>query len=136
MKIEDYNFYLMIFCCLALIICLAFIINAILQLRIRKPAIIINDKGLEDNVSIAKAGFIDWKNITGCFVAKMSGVDQLFIMVKDHSEIMAKQAKFKKGMLSVPIQDHGTPIAIDLKLLNYSAEKLQKIIMKRKKGKG
>jgi len=96
---------------------------------------IINQRGMIDNVSMANAGFIDWKEITGCFIAKMSGVDQLFISVKDHTSILSKQNPIKKGLLSVPISDHGTPIAIDLKLLNYSPQKLQKIILSKKKGK-
>jgi len=133
--VSKLNIYFIFFCAISFMICLLMIINTLIKIANKKPAMIINQRGMIDNVSMANAGFIDWKEITGCFIAKMSGVDQLFISVKDHTSILSKQNPIKKGLLSVPISDHGTPIAIDLKLLNYSPQKLQKIILSKKKGK-
>ena len=129
------NIYLLFLCAMVFFICVLMLINTLIKIVNKKPALVLNQKGIIDHVSMANAGFIEWREITGCFIAKMSGVDQLFISVKDHQSILSKQNPIRKGLLSVPIEDHGTPIAIDLKLLNYSPQKLQKIISSMKKGK-
>ena len=114
------------------ILCLGAMLYFTIKLLDKKPALIINQKGIVDNISMAKAGFIPWKNINGCLIGKLSGVDQLMIKVKDHHAIMDKQSSLRKSMLQVPIQDHGTPVAINVKLLDYNAEKLVKVINRKR----
>ncbi len=131
---KSLNQYVLVLIAIIALILLGIIINTLVQLSIKKPALVLNNKGLIDNVSMAKAGFISWKNISDCFIAKLSGVDQLMIKLKDYDSILENQNALKKGMLKVPIEDHGTPIAININLLAYSPTKLQKMIRQNMRG--
>lgn len=117
---------------LSFTLCLGAMIYFLIKYLDKKPALVINQKGIIDNISMAKAGFIPWSNINGCLIGKLSGVDQLMIKVKDHKSIMEQQSSLRKSMLQVPIQDHGTPIAINVKLLDYNPEKLLKVIKRKR----
>ena len=132
--LQKETFSLLILVCLSILTVVlgCIFVTAIFNLLNNKPAMIINQKGVTDNISMAKAGFIPWNNINGCFIGKLSGVDQLMIKLKNYEPIMDMQKGYRKGMLKVPIEDHGTPIAINIKLLDYNVERLKKMIISKR----
>ena len=105
-----------------------FFINAIIQILKRSPALIINDTGIVENLTLAEAGFIRWENISHCELKKYTGSPHLVIYLKEFSAIMEKLNVVRKKLTEVKVRDLGTPVAINLKLLDFNSNELVSII--------
>lgn len=113
----------------------AFFIQALQQIFTKKPAIHISKEGIHDDVSMARVGLIPWSDITKTEIKDNAGAPHLFIYVKDHTKYIDKKSWFKKGMLNQMAKDSGSPIAINLKLIEGSGKELQKTIQSRMRGR-
>ena len=59
------------------------------------------------------------KNISGCEVKKFTRSPHLIIHLKDYTDYMESLSGFKKRMVEVKVKDLGTPIALNLDLVDY-----------------
>jgi len=110
------------------ILCAIFFINAILQTKKKTPALIISQEGITDNISLSKSGHIKWENIDSCEIKSFTGSPHLFLFLKDFSEVIAKQWGFKRLMIDTLVKDMGTPITINLALIDFDSLDLKKLI--------
>ena len=95
-------------------------------------ALEINKNGIIDNISMAKAGLINWENIEKFEILKSSGHQHLFVFVKQPEKYIQNVKGFKKGMVNQLFKDNGSPIAIDLRRIKYDAKELLTILEKEK----
>lgn len=123
-----YSVVLLLFCILMLI----FFINAIRKINKNSPALIINDNGITDNISIANAGEIKWKEILRFEILKSAGHPHLFIFVENPEKFINNKSWFTKGMLTQLNKDKGSPIAIDLNQVEIDSTELMKIVTEKK----
>jgi hypothetical protein len=125
---RDLKWGIVIFLGILSIVGLLIFINAIIRIRKKTPALIINDNGIDDNISLSKTGLINWEDINSYKIKKSAGTLHLFIYIKDFSHIISRQSGFKKQMIKTFIKDEGTPIAINLDLIEISQDDLVAIL--------
>jgi hypothetical protein len=121
-------FIIILFCILMIV----FFLNAIKQSNNKEFALKINEKGIIDNISMAKPGLINWENIEKFEILKSSGHQHLFVFVKQPEKYIQNVKGFKKGMVNQLFKDKGSPIAIDLRRIKYDANELLTILEKEK----
>ncbi len=110
------------------ILCSVFLINSIVHVCKKSPALIINDNGIIDNSGILKLGLIKWDNISDCEIKKFTGASHLVVGLRESSYIISPLSSFKKRMAEIKIKDLGTPLAINSKLVDFDIIKLKEII--------
>ena len=116
-----------------IILCTYFFLNSLQKVRTGQAALRLNKAGLEDNISMAKPGLVDWSNIKGSAIVKYTGSDHLLIYLKDPSPVLAPLNFFQNKMALQMIEDVGTPIAINPKLIRYDVKKLAELINRKAK---
>lgn len=94
----------------------------------KEPGILINNDGVTDNVSLAKAGLIPWNEINKFEIHRTGNAPHLFIFVRNTSKYKEKHGSFKQRMLEQLEQDKGTPILLNLKLLKCEPDSLQNLL--------
>lgn len=104
------------------------LVNSIIQVSKKTPALIINDNELIDNTGPVALGLIKLDNISGCEIKKFQRTPHLVINLKDYSDIISSQSGFKKKMVEVKIKDLGTPLAINDNFIAISLAELKTII--------
>ncbi len=120
--------FLFLFCGLMLL----FFINAIKQSKKTIPALIIDDSGVTDNISIANVGKINWEEILRFEILKSAGHPHLFIFVKDSDKFIKNKSWYIKGMITQLNKDKGSPIAIDLNQVKIDSKELLEILTEMK----
>lgn len=107
---------------------LALLVNAIVQLTKRSPALVIHSAGVTDNVSAVRAGLIPWSNIAGYTTGRLNGWRHLFIILKDYEAVMSGLSDFRKRMVEPAIRKFGTPVSFNLKMIDASDELIGPLI--------
>lgn len=103
---------------------LLFFFNALRQMLNRKPALVIDESGLTDNISLANAKFIAWNNIRKCELKKYMRRDHLLIFMRDLSTLDLS----RKKMMQIFERDLGTPVALPLDAMKVNKDELAKIV--------
>ena len=94
-----------------------------------KAGLIINDKGIIDNIQITKLGLIEWKNVKGFRTTRMFFSDILLLDVLDKDMLMRNLNKMQKNNAENSFKKFGTPCVINLSNLKYEKDDLLKIII-------
>lgn len=118
------SFLLFLFCGLILL----FFLKAIKQSKRTLPALIINDTGITDNISIANVGKIYWDEILRFEILKSAGHPHLFIFVENSKKFLKNKSWFVKGLMTQLNKDKGSPIAIDLNQIKIDSKELLEIL--------
>lgn len=80
----------------------------------KKPALIINKKGIRNNTSITGKSFIPWDDITGFKETDDSGIQKiLLVMVNDPDKYIKKIGSSAGNMYRDYLETFGTPIVIN-----------------------
>jgi hypothetical protein len=125
---EEPSWPYILFQAFALLLMGGLLTRSIIHLTKKTPALIITSEGIVDNISLANAGKIDGANIEGFSIGKVSGTDHLIIKLKDHKSVLSKLSGFKQRMLETIMKKHGTPIAVNLKLLKIDPDELMEVL--------
>src|SRR5207244_7221356 len=84
-------------------ICIPFsiIVGALAFSRLcsKKPALVIDEKGITDNASWIAAGFVPWDDITGAGIAKFRRKQFLGIAVRNPEQYLAKAGRLKRMLM-------------------------------------
>ena len=98
------------------------------QLMKRAPALIIHYSGILYNPSHSSSGFLRWEEISGIFIATMTGRGHkqrfLAIVPKDLNAFLSRQSAFKTRLAKMSIRLVGAPINISASTLPISLEEL------------
>ncbi|GAA4765704.1 MULTISPECIES: STM3941 family protein [Flavobacterium] len=129
-KNTETNIIISILLFLYCILMILFFINALKKTNKTSPALIINNDGLIDNISLANAGLITWNEITNFEVLKSGGSPHLFIFVKNPEKFIKNKPWFTKGMVTQMNKDKGSPIAIDLNQIDINPKELLETLSK------
>jgi len=105
----------------------ALYINAKL-LRNDRPALIIDDLGILDNVSAIKAGIIPWSNIAGLRTAAFASSEFLLVDLRNVNEVLDVLPKLQRISATANIKKYQTPILINLSSLLIDKQELIRII--------
>jgi hypothetical protein len=127
------GFYILKITSIAIIICLFLFAVFVLfkQIFSKKPALIINEKGLTDYSSISSAGFIPWSDIVE-FKESVNSLKQkllLFIVKNPHKYIDTPGAKMSNARQSYH-NLFGTPVVVAFNNLKYDYNELISILKK------
>jgi hypothetical protein len=102
------------------------------KLADKKPGILIDDKGIQDNSSVVSFGFINWNDVKKFTKATAFKQDFLVVEVNNPDYYIKKEANFliKKGMRN-NFKHYGSPLIISANLLNCNLDELIIILEKR-----
>jgi len=113
-------------------ILLLIIYNALRHIFSKKPALVVSEDGLIDNISQAKAGLIPWTNIHKTEIKKYMKRDHLLIYLIEPKSVLHGN----KRLAEIMLEEIGTPIAVSLELLKDDPTQLKKAIDRGIKAKG
>lgn len=116
--------YLQLLTLLAILIA-AFLLNAIVQLLKKTPALILDDKGITDKISYAKAGFIAWEKVDFVELKQFNGSLHLLIFLKDGLNSISEQLGPRKRLAENIFKRTGAAIALNAPLLSYDIDVLK-----------
>lgn len=83
------------------------------RLTDKKPALIIDNKGIMDNSTAVAAGLIPWEDITHIYTRQV--MNRKFIMIgisNPDTYIDRQSSRFKKRMTRTNLKAYGSPISI------------------------
>ncbi len=130
-NVEPWRNFLAVFLIILAILFLFLLIHSISESFKFKPALIINQKGIEDNISLSEAGFIEWENIESVFMGKMKGNNHIIIKLKDDYKPKVNSFLSKRILINELKSKFGNAIAINKDYvkedLNYIMEQIIKI---------
>jgi hypothetical protein len=90
----------------------------------KKPALIIDEKGITDNASWMAAGFVPWGDITGVGLAKFRKRQFLGITVRNSEQYLTKAGRLKRVLMNSNHSTLGYIINIPQVAIPVSVEKL------------
>ncbi|HEY6241680.1 MAG TPA: STM3941 family protein, partial [Burkholderiales bacterium] len=90
----------------------------------RKPALIIDEKGITDNASGMSVGFVPWDDITGTGIAVFRKRRFLGISVRNPEEYLAKAGRLKRMLMKANQRALGCVINIPQATLPVSIENI------------
>ncbi|HLP63124.1 STM3941 family protein [Flavobacterium sp.] len=94
----------------------------------KKPGLVLDSRGIIDNVSLSEIGIISWSNITKVSIIKHNYSQFLLIYLKNNDSIMSRLSGFKKRIAKNNIEKFGTPFIINISNLKIDNLELLKII--------
>ena len=95
----------------------------------KKPGLIINDIGINDNSSAVSVGLILWKDIVSIRTEKVQSTSLLFIDVYDPEKYIERSNKIQKLLLKQTMRIYGSPISISSIGLKSNFKDLEKLII-------
>ena len=91
-----------------------------------KPGLLIDESGIVENSHGSSPGFVPWADIAGI---RMDGTPFIFIDLKDAQTVLEKMGKINQGLGKENLALFGTPIVIDVHLLNAPRELVEGALM-------
>jgi hypothetical protein len=107
------------------------LITAIRHLIKKGPAMIISERGVDDYASVATAGHILWEEITGASIQKFSGTNHLVIHLRNPERYLSAEKTWRRRVTEFAMSKTGSPIAVNLRTIQYSGDELLKQILER-----
>lgn len=111
---------------------LIYTIHSFLAAINNKPAIILSSKGMTDNISYAKAGFIDWEKIDYIDIQKLGGKQNLIVHLHDKQVVLKRVGGWKNFILEDVIKKTGSPLAFSPVYADFELEELKERMSKLK----
>lgn len=102
-----------------------FLVRSIKVVFDSSPALIINQDGIIDNVSYAKAGLITWNEIESVSVKKFNRREHLVLEVIDPQKFIETASGIKRSMLEQSMNKCASPISINSRELNIDITSLK-----------
>lgn len=99
----------------------------------RKPAFIINSKGIIDHGSAIGGFLIRWEDIGRLQIKTIQKTKFIIVHVKNPQFYLTQAGIFKRFWMNLNYKIYGTPIAITTNTMNISTEELIKMIRESKK---
>ena len=94
----------------------------------KKPGLILDENGINDNSSAVSVGLILWKDIVSIRTEKIQSTKFLIINIDNAEKYLKRSSKFKRFLLKTNMRMYGTPITISSTGLKYNFENLEKLI--------
>lgn len=94
----------------------------------KKPGIVMDAIGIHDNSSTIGSRVIKWNNITGLSIYQIQKTKLLILSVNNAEELMQRESKFKRWLMSMNYKKYGTPIVISAVSLNSTFDELVQAI--------
>jgi len=99
----------------------------------KRPGLIIDDKGIQDNTGVSTGRFISWTNIKGFEIVKIKSTRLLLILINNADEVINNESKWKQKIMRFSEQTYGTPISIGSGTLKCDFDELVKLLSDRLK---
>jgi hypothetical protein len=95
----------------------------------KNVALIISDKGIIDNASVATVGLIPWNDIVEIATTKVMKQELLTLKVRNPEEYIARQRNFLlRKTMQMNFKNYGSPIQISANNLKSSISEIRTII--------
>ena len=115
-----------IFCSLCFLPFLYFFIR---MLFLHGPAIVISESGIEDNTSLAPVRTIEWSDISSFSVLESGQKKSILVQVWEPQKFLEQVSGSRKKRLLSIFKAHGTPVQINLTLMEATAENILENIL-------
>jgi hypothetical protein len=97
-----------------------------------KAALIINDHGVYDNLSIFSVGQVPWKEIEYIQLTKVLKNDFLILVLTHPQLYIQKQSAYKRKVLKSFLKNFGSPVVISQKRINLNLKDVKDLILEAK----
>ena len=95
----------------------------------KRPGLIIDDNGIQDNSSISTGRFISWSNITGFKTIKIKSTSILLIYINNAEDIINIESKWKQKIMRYSEKTYGTPLSISSGTLQIKFHELEILLL-------
>lgn len=127
-SVEDLGTFEGIFILIAIIINILLLIIPIKQLLKRPEALIISNKGIEDYVSFANAGLIEWDNITSAEIDKKGLRNALIINLKNDFNLKKNTSFITQNLQQENVSKYGNALVINKDYIKGDLEEIKDAI--------
>ena len=97
----------------------------------KRPGLIINDNGIQNNLGVGTGIFIAWENIVRFEVMTIKSTKLLLIFINNSDEVIEKESKWKQKIMRYSLRSFGTPISIGSGTLKMEFNTLTKLLTDR-----
>lgn len=94
----------------------------------KRPGLIVNDSGIQNNLGIGKGLFVSWKNMDRIEIVRIKSTQLLLIFVNNADEIINAESKWKQKIMRYSLKSFGTPISIGSGALKMEFVTLAKLL--------
>jgi hypothetical protein len=106
-------------------------IYGIIKLFDKSVGLIIDEKGIIDNINSSSIGLIKWADIIEIRTKQVMSTKFLLIFTKDPKGILEKVSGMKRKLMAGNMKMYGTPLSITSKTLKYNFGDLEKLLKDR-----
>lgn len=104
---------------------------AVKNISSNKPGLVLNSKGIIDNINLTEAGIITWNNIIHTHLVKYQHSYFIVFQLKDNDAVLGNLSKHRLKLAKNNSKVFGTPAAINVSNLKIDKFKLLEIFNNR-----
>jgi hypothetical protein len=97
----------------------------------KRPGLIINDNGIQNNLGVGTGIFIAWENIVRFEIITIKNTKLFLIFINNANEIIKIESKWKQKIMRYSLKSFGTPISIGSGTLKMEFNTLTKLLADR-----
>lgn len=127
---QKFSFKLILILLIAIPILIFVIGFTIKKVINNKPALILDSKGILDNINLSDVGTIPWNNITAVSTVKHQYSNFIIINLTHPENILKRLSGAKLTLAKNNITNFGSPCIINVSNLKYNNQELFEIIEK------
>lgn len=127
---QKFSFKLILILSIAIPILIFVIGFTIKKVINNKPALILDSKGILDNINLSDVGTIPWNNITAVSTVKHQYSNFIIIKLTHPENILKRLSGAKLTLAKNNITNFGSPCIINVSNLKYNNQELFEIIEK------
>ncbi len=94
----------------------------------KRPALIIDNRGITDYSSLISAGFIPWENVANFGITRVYKQAIVTIMLRDPKAFLATQKPIKKAIMSINMKWYRSPVQLSANTLSVNANEILRLL--------
>ncbi|MFT5820353.1 MAG: ABC-type multidrug transport system fused ATPase/permease subunit [Crocinitomix sp.] len=111
------------------IIFLMLLIFLIYKIVKKTIGLIINEEGIQEQISAFAVGMVRWEEMSGFGIKKQIGIPFIVIYLKDKEQFIERFSGLKKTTIKKNTESFGTPVAISTVMLKMNREDLKQLFI-------
>ncbi len=106
------------------LIFLALLIFLIYKIVNKTIGLIINEEGIQEQISALNVGLVRWEEMSGFGIKKQIGIPFIVIYLKNREEFIERFSGLKKTSIKKNAESFGTPVAVSTVMLKMKKDEL------------
>jgi len=94
----------------------------------KRPGLIIDDKGIQINLSVFSGRFITWTNITKFEITQIKSTRIILIFIDNADEVIRNESKLNRIVMHFSMREYSTPFSIGSGTLKIDFDELYELL--------